>query len=87
VLFVTSQVVKAITTVSAPFMPTTAEQLWQTLNLEGSVHTSRWEETLKPLEAGHKVAKAKPLFRKIDAEEKQLDEMLAAIRKKKAKIA
>jgi hypothetical protein len=37
------------------------------------------------LEAGHKIAKAKPLFRKIDADEKKLDEMLAAVREKMAK--
>jgi methionyl-tRNA synthetase len=84
VLYVTAQVVKAIIVVSAPFMPDTAERLWQTLNLPGSVHESRWEEALKPLEAGHKIAKAKPLFRKIDADEAKLDEMLAAVRQKNA---
>ncbi len=87
VLYVTVQVVKAITVVSAPFMPTTAEQLWQTLNLEGSVHMSRWEEALKPLEEGHKISKTEPLFHKIDADEKQLDEMLKAVREKIAKPA
>jgi methionyl-tRNA synthetase len=84
VLYVTAQVMKAITVVSAPFMPATAEQLWQTLNLNGSVHASRWEEALKPLEAGHKIGKAKPLFRKVDADEKELDEMLAKVRAAKA---
>jgi methionyl-tRNA synthetase len=87
VLYVTAQVVKAISVVSAPFMPATAEHLWQTLNLDGSVHEIRWEEALKPLEAGHKIAKAKPLFQKIDADEKKLDEMLAAVREKMAKPA
>jgi methionyl-tRNA synthetase len=87
ILYVAAQIVKAITVVSEPFIPTTAEQLWQTLNLTGSVHQSRWEEALKPLEAGHKIAKAKPLFRKIDADEKKLDEMLAAVREKMAKSA
>ena len=87
VLYVTAQVVKAATVVSAPFMPTTAEQLWQTLNLSGSVHESRWEEALKPLDVGHKIAKAKPLFQKIDADETKLDEMLAAVREKTAKPA
>jgi len=84
VLYVAAQVVKAVAVVSAPFIPTTAEQLWQTLNLSGSVHKSRWEEALKPLEAGHKIAKAKPLFRKIDADEKKLDEMLEKVRVAKA---
>ena len=87
ILYVSAQIVKAITVVSAPFVPTTAEQLWQTLNLSGSVHTSRWKDALKPLEAGHKITKAKPLFRKIDADEKKLDEMLAIVREKMAKKA
>jgi methionyl-tRNA synthetase len=87
VLYVTAQVVKAITVVSAPFMPTKAEQLWQALNLSGSVHAGRWKDAVKPLEAGHKIAKTKPLFRTIDANEKKLDEMLAAVRAKMAKPA
>ncbi|MCW4047480.1 MAG: methionine--tRNA ligase [Candidatus Bathyarchaeota archaeon] len=87
VLYVSAQIVKAIAVVSAPFIPGTAEQLWQTLQLAGSVHKSRWEEALKPLEAGHKISKPKPLFRKIDADEKQLDEKLAHIREKTAKNA
>jgi methionyl-tRNA synthetase len=83
-LYVAAQIVKAVCVVSAPFVPTTSEQLWQTLNLSGSVHKSSWDEALKPLEAGHKIAKAKPLFRKIDADEKELDEMLEKIRAAKA---
>jgi methionyl-tRNA synthetase len=85
VLYVSAQIVKAIAVVSAPFIPGTAEKLWQTLNLEGSVHKSSWEEALKPLQAGHKIGKPKPLFRKIDADEKKLDEMLAQVRAKTAK--
>jgi methionyl-tRNA synthetase len=87
VLYVSAQIVKAIAVVSAPFIPGTAEKLWQTLNLAGSVHESRWEDALKPLEAGHKIGKPKPLFRKIDADEKKLDEMLAQVRAKAAKNA
>ncbi len=84
VLYVTSQIVKAITVVSAPFIPSTAEKLWQTLNLPDSVHKSSWEEALKPLESGHKISKSKPLFSKIDADERQLDEMLAKVRERAA---
>lgn len=87
VLYVTAQVVKAIAMVSAPIMPRTAEQLWRTLNLGGSVHTSKWTEALEPLRAGHKITKAEPLFRKVDADEKKLDKMLAAVREKMAKPA
>jgi methionyl-tRNA synthetase len=84
ILYVAAQVVKAIAVVSEPFMPATAERLWQALNLGGSGHASRWEDALEPLGAGHKIAKAKPLFRKIDADEAKLDEMLAAVRQKNA---
>jgi methionyl-tRNA synthetase len=80
ILNVSAQMVKAACIVSAPFIPTTAERLWQTLNLTGSVHTSRWKDALAPLQAGHKIAKAKPLFKKIDADEAKLDEMVAKIR-------
>jgi methionyl-tRNA synthetase len=82
VFYVAAQVVKAITVVSAPFIPETAEQLWQTLNLQGSVSKSNWNEALKPLEAGHKIAKPKPLFHKIEADEKKLDDMLQQNRTK-----
>jgi methionyl-tRNA synthetase len=84
ILYVAAQIVKAACVVSAPFMPSTADKLWQTLNLDGSVHTSRWKDALKPLEVGHKIAEAKPLFRKIDVDETKLDEMLAAVRQKNA---
>ena len=87
VLYVTAQVVKAIAVVSAPLMPNTAERIWQTLNLEGTVHTSIWTEALKPMESGHLIARATPLFQKIDADEKKLDEMLAAVREKMANSA
>ena len=82
ILYVAAQIVKALAVISAPFIPGTAEQLWQTLNLPGSVQKSRWEEALTPLETEHKIAKAKPLFWKIDADEKQLDEMLMKVREK-----
>ena len=84
IFYVAAQIVKAITVVSAPFMPDTVEQLWQTLNLSGSVNESSWNDALKPLEAGHKIAKPKPLFHKIETDEAKLDEQLAQIRAKLA---
>jgi len=84
VLYVAAQVVKALTVTSAPIMPNAAEQMWQTLGLAGSVHECRWTDALVPLEAGQKIAKATPLFRKIDATAEQLDEKLAIIREKMA---
>jgi methionyl-tRNA synthetase len=82
IFYVAVQAVKAATVVSAPFIPDTAEQLWQTLQLPGSVNKSNWQEALKPLEAGHTIAKPKPLFHKIDADEAKLEEQLAQMRAK-----
>ncbi len=84
VLYVAAQVVKALAVASAPIMPGTAEQLWRTLGLQGSVCECRWSEALKPLEAGHAIGKAKPLFSKIDATEAQLDELLLKVREQMA---
>jgi methionyl-tRNA synthetase len=80
IFYVSAQVVKAISIVSTPFIPETAEQLWQTLVLPGSAAKTNWNEALVPFEAGHKIAKPKPLFHKIDADEAELDDQLAQIR-------
>jgi methionyl-tRNA synthetase len=82
IFYVAAQVVKAIAVVSEPFMPQTAQQLWQTLNLSGTVKESNWNDTLKPIEAGHKIAKSTPLFHKIDSDEAKLEESLTKLREK-----
>jgi len=85
ILYVAAQIVKTLAIVSAPFIPFAAEEIWKTLNLSGSVHEQKWDEALKPLPPNHKIAKPKPLFKKIDANEQEVDEMLAKAREKLAK--
>lgn len=82
IFYVAAQVVKVITVISQPFIPQTAQQLWQTLNLPGTVEQSNWADALVPVEAGHKINKPQPLFHKIDSDEDVLDEQLAQIRAK-----
>jgi methionyl-tRNA synthetase len=82
IFYVAAQVVKAIAVVSAPFIPRTAQQIWQTMNLPGTVESSKWSDALAPIEAGQKINKPQPLFHKIDPDEDQLDEQLAKIRAK-----
>ena len=82
IFYVAAQVVKAIAVVSEPFMPQTAQQLWQTLNLQGTVQQSKWADALTPIEAGHKINKPQVLFHKIDADDAKLDEQLAQVRAK-----
>jgi methionyl-tRNA synthetase len=82
VVYVAAQVVKALAIVSAPFLPGIADQIWQTLNLKGRASDSKWKDALSPLKDGHRIGKAKPLFKKIDSDEKKLDETLAQVRER-----
>ncbi|MGD0160388.1 MAG: methionine--tRNA ligase [Candidatus Bathyarchaeia archaeon] len=75
-----AQIVKALAIVSAPFIPSSAEEIWKTLNLPGTVHEQNWDEALKPLPPGHRILKPKPLFKKIDVDEAELAKRLEKIR-------
>ena len=80
IFYVATQVVKAATIVSAPFIPQTAEQIWQTLQLPENNYT--WNQATTPIDPGHKITKPTPLFHKIETDENKLDEQLAEIRTK-----
>jgi methionyl-tRNA synthetase len=82
IFYVSAQIVKALAIVSAPFIPFAAEEIWKTLNLEGSVHEQHWNDALEPIAADHRIGKPKPLFCKIQENEKQLEEKLENIREK-----
>jgi methionyl-tRNA synthetase len=75
---VAAQIVKSCAIVSEPFMPQTAQQLWQTMQLPGKV--SNWKDADAPVEAGHKISKPQPLFHKVETDEVKLDEQLGQIR-------
>ena len=87
ILNVAAQFVKALAIVSAPFIPFSAEEIWKMLKLPGKVHEQEWNEALKPLPSNHKIAKAKPLYSKIDADEKELADKLEKVRKVLEKAA
>jgi methionyl-tRNA synthetase len=79
---VAARLVKALAIVSAPFIPLSAEEIWKTLNLPGSVHEQKWSETTKPLPSNHKIGKPKPLFSKIEENPDELEQRLQKIRQK-----
>ncbi len=85
IFYVAAQIVKALSVVSSPFIPTATDSLWQTLNLPGKASETTWQEALTPLPPGHTINKPTPLFRKIEADEKELDEQLSLVRQKMAK--
>jgi len=70
------QIVKALAIILEPFTPLTAEKLWGLLNLPDNVHKQTWSEATTPIQSGHKINKAEPLFHKILANEKELQTLL-----------
>jgi methionyl-tRNA synthetase len=84
---VAAQIAKALAIVSAPFIPFAAEEIWKTLNMPGNIHEQEWTEALRPLPPDHKIAKPKPLFKKIDVDEKELEKRLEKIRSNLGKAA
>jgi methionyl-tRNA synthetase len=81
-LYVSSQIVKILAITLEPFMPFTAEKIWEMLNLSDRVHDQLWQETKTDLPSGHEIQNAKPLFSKIKATEAELQIMLDEIRSK-----
>ncbi len=84
---VAAQIVKALAVTSMPFMPSIAEQIRQTLGISHILYKPRWNEATEPLETGHKINAPKPLFKKIDVTDTELDNQLLQIRAKKAAAA
>jgi len=64
-LYTSAQLVKALGSLLSPFLPFTAEKIWQMLGIEQSVHKAPWGVCEEPLKAGHKIGKPSPLFKKI----------------------
>ncbi len=80
VFYVCAQIVKSLAVSSAPFIPSSAEQLWQFLNLQGKIGAGQWHEARTLLDRGHRINKPKPLFTKVDEDVKKLDDRLMRIR-------
>ena len=83
-LYVSAQIVKALSIILEPFIPLTAQKIRKLLNLPEKLS---WDDAYKPLPAGHKIGKAKPLFSKIEASEEELQNMLDKIRMNQEKIS
>jgi len=58
--------VKALAIVTAPFLPFSAQRLWNMLGYEDNVHKQRWTEALSEISPGQKFRGIKPLFKKLE---------------------
>lgn len=65
-MWIAVNVVKSLAIVMAPFMPFSAEKVWQFLNLGGSVHNVNWSEASNAnIPPGHLINKPEPIFTKL----------------------
>ena len=80
ILNTTVQIVKTLSVITAPFIPLTSEEIRKTITLPDTIQSQMWDEALIGLEAGHKIAKPTPLFKKIDSDEEELERSLQRIR-------
>ena len=66
-LYVSINAVRSLSILLAPFIPFSAEQIWQQMSLEGNIHEQNWDSIgtilLKP---GHKLGEIEPIFKRID---------------------
>jgi len=87
VLYVAVQVVKTLTVTLEPFIPFATKELRTQLNLPNDTDTPSWDNATKPIEPGHRIKKAKPLFKKIDEKEEELQENLEKTRMSEQKVS
>jgi len=66
-LFVSINAVRSLSILLEPFIPFSAEKIWQQISLEGNVHEQKWNAIgAITLKAGHILGNIQPLYKKID---------------------
>jgi len=61
--------VRSLAILLEPFIPFSAENLWQQLNLNGSVHLQDWDSASEPkIKSGHQINEPKILFQRVPEE-------------------
>jgi len=69
VIYVAANIVKAIAVLSSPFIPETAQKIWDQLGQKGEVEKVKWSLASKFLAAGTKIKAPKPIIQKVEIEE------------------
>ncbi|MFP4045716.1 MAG: methionine--tRNA ligase [Candidatus Aenigmatarchaeota archaeon] len=68
-LFVCANIVKSLAILIEPFLPETAEEIWNYLNQDSNIHEEDWERAKKFDLGGVKIKEPEPLFEKIEKDE------------------
>ncbi len=83
-LYVSVQIVKALSVLLEPVIPFTCEKLRGQLNLPSSL---KWEDAVESLPEGHKINEPQPLFSKIEDSEQTIQEKLEKVRSVSQKVS
>jgi len=74
VLHVCCRMVKALCISMSPFLPFSAERLWNMLGYEGTVIALKWNEAFSEIQPGQSLERPVPIFKKLIIEEKEVEE-------------
>lgn len=65
-IYLSNQLSKTLSVILKPYIPVKAPEISQIMNIEDNL--DKWDDAPKFIPSGHKIGKAKPLFKKIDDE-------------------
>jgi len=85
-LYLCANLARSLAIAMAPFLPFSAEKTWSMLNMGGSVHGQKWNDSsMLALKAGHKINKVFPLYEKME-DDKVTDFEKKFLSKKKTQL-
>ena len=85
-LNVCCRIVKALCVGMAPFLPFSADGLWNMMGYEGSATDLSWDDALTEVKEGQELARPTPLFKKLVYEEPKEEEIPEARQKEEREI-
>jgi methionyl-tRNA synthetase len=69
-LYLCVNAVRSLSILLEPYIPFSAEKLWQQLNLQGSIHEQNWTSAAElKIQGGHRINKPAVLFQRVPDEE------------------
>ncbi len=68
-LYICANIVKSLAIVSEPFMPETAERIWEYIGQKTDIHEESWDKSKELGLGNQKIKDPEPLFEKIDKED------------------
>ena len=69
-LYMAVNAVRSLAILLSPYLPFSMQEVWEQMNLEGSVHDQNWAQaSVLTIDGGHSINQPKVLFKKIEQEE------------------